>query len=98
MFNKEGAAYQRSVLICCLFSAGSRGRCSIFVATRRRCHDLLEAYAKFGPDTVGIAEALDIKEHEVDPPHQHEDESRSVRPDGMPDGDFEHSPASGTRL
>ncbi|RVH85074.1 hypothetical protein CN204_12615 [Sinorhizobium meliloti] len=67
MFNKEGAAYQRSVLICCLFSAGSRGRCSIFVATRRRCHDLLEAYAKFRPDTVGIAEALDIKEHEVDP-------------------------------
>jgi hypothetical protein len=26
----------------------------------------LEAYAKFGPDTMAIAEALDIKEHEAD--------------------------------
>ncbi|MDX0450927.1 hypothetical protein GOD44_12335 [Sinorhizobium medicae] len=26
----------------------------------------LEAYAKYGPDTMAIAEALDIKEHEAD--------------------------------
>ncbi|RVL05117.1 hypothetical protein CN151_10770 [Sinorhizobium meliloti] len=26
----------------------------------------LDAYAKFGPDTMAIAEALDIKEHEAD--------------------------------
>ncbi|MGN7734394.1 hypothetical protein [Ensifer sp. 22564] len=26
----------------------------------------LEAYAKYGPDTIAIADALDIKEHEAD--------------------------------
>ncbi|QPI24429.1 hypothetical protein I0J99_10720 [Sinorhizobium meliloti] len=26
----------------------------------------LEAYSRFGPDTVAIANALDIKEHEAD--------------------------------
>ncbi|WP_457814162.1 hypothetical protein U8C43_23905 [Sinorhizobium meliloti] len=26
----------------------------------------LDAYAKFGPDTMAIAEALEIKEHEAD--------------------------------
>lgn len=58
---------------------------------------LLEAYAKFGPDTVGIAEALTSR-NTRSTPFINMKMKRSVTPDGMPDGDFEHSPASGTRL